>query len=127
MESNKSALGVDENINALLCYIIVIIALINVFIEKDNKFVRFHSFQSLLLLVAYIVGIVLLVILGAIAAIMANVSGALAAIIGIVVVIMWFVVIFGFLGAIIYCAIKAYGGNKFKLPVIGDLAEKFAA
>ncbi len=127
MENNKSALGLDQNINALLCYIIGIIALINVFIEKDNKFVRFHSFQSLLLIVSYIIGLMVLGIVGAIAGIMVNISGALAAVLGIVVVILMFVVIFGFLGAIIYCAIKAYGGNKFKLPIIGNLAEKFAA
>lgn len=127
MENQKSALGLDGNIAALLGYIIGIIAIISIVIEKDNKFVRFHAFQSVFLLVAYIAGIILLVILGVIAALLGTVSGTLASLVGILVFILWFAVIFGFLGALIFCAIKAYGGNKFKLPIIGNLAEKFSA
>jgi uncharacterized membrane protein len=29
--------------------------------------------------------------------------------------------------ALIFCAYKAYQGEYFKLPVIGDMAEKFAS
>ncbi len=127
MENQKSALGLDGNIAALLGYIIGIIAIISIVIEKENKFVRFHAFQSVFLLVAYIAGIILLVILGVIAALLGTVSGTLASLVGILVFILWFAVIFGFLGALIFCAIKAYGGNKFKLPIIGNLAEQFSA
>ena len=48
MQNQKSALGLDSNITALIAYPVGIVALILVFIEKENKFVRFHAFQSLL-------------------------------------------------------------------------------
>jgi uncharacterized membrane protein len=31
-----------------------------------------------------------------------------------------------YLGSLIFCAYKAYQGEMFKLPVIGDLAANFA-
>ena len=46
----KSALGLDGNVTALIGYIIPLVALILVFMEKDNKFVRFHSIQSVYIL-----------------------------------------------------------------------------
>jgi len=126
MENQKSALGLDANITALLGYIIGIVAIVLIFIEKDNKFVRFHAFQSVFLIVAYIACIIGMVILGIIAAVLGQVSGALGTIVGLLIMLLWFVVVFGFLGSLIYCAIKAYGGTMFKLPVIGNLAEKYS-
>lgn len=126
MENQKSALGLDANITALLGYIIGIVALVLIFIEKDNKFVRFHAFQSVFLVVTYIACIIGMVILGIIAAVLAQVSSALGTIFGLILMLLWFVVIIGFLGALIFCAIKAFGGAMFKLPVIGNLAEKYS-
>jgi uncharacterized membrane protein len=34
-------------------------------------------------------------------------------------------VIAGYIGGLIYAAVKAYGGNKFMLPVIGGMADKW--
>lgn len=126
MQNQKSALGLDGNITALIGYIIGIVALVLIFIEKDNKFVRFHAFQAVFLFVAYIACVIGLVILGVIVAIIGQASGALASILGILVMLLWLAVIFGFLGALIFAAIKAYGGNMFKLPIIGNMAEKFS-
>lgn len=119
-------MGLDANITALLGYIIGIVALVLIFIEKDNKFVRFHAFQSVFLVVTYIACIIGMVILGIVAAVLAQVSSALGTIIGLIIMLLWFVVIIGFLGALIFCAIKAFGGTMFKLPVIGNLAEKYS-
>ena len=47
MENQKSAIGLDGNLAAALGYPIGIIALILIFIEKENKFVRFHAIQSI--------------------------------------------------------------------------------
>ena len=126
MQNQKSALGLDGNITALIGYIIGIVALVLIFIEKDNKFVRFHAFQSVFLAVTYIVCIIGLIILGVIVAIIGQASGALASILGILLMLLWLAVVFGFLGALIYSAIKAYGGAMFKLPIIGNMAEKFS-
>lgn len=127
MQNQKSALGLDGNITALIGYIIGIVALVLIFIEKDNKFVRFHAFQSVFLAVAYVVGIILLVILGVVVAILGQVSGTIAGILGLLLTLLWLVFLLGFLGALIYSAIKAYGGAMFKLPIIGGFAEKFSA
>jgi len=126
MQNQKSALGLDGNITALLGYIIGIVALILIFIEKDNKFVRVHALQSVFLVVAYIVGIVVMMIIGAIVAVAGSMSSTLGTLLGLVWGLLWFVLIVAFLGGLIYAAIKAFGGNMTKLPIIGNLAEKWA-
>ena len=126
MQNQKSALGLDGNVTALLGYIIGIVALILIFIEKDNKFVRFHALQAVFLFVAYIVGIIAMMIIGAIVAVAGSMSSTLGTLLGLVWGLLWFLLIVGFLGGLIYAAIKAFGGNMTKLPIIGGLAEKWA-
>src|SRR6185369_15188355 len=123
MQNQKSALGLDGNVTALIGYIIGIVALVLIFIEKDNKFVRFHAFQAVFLFVAYIACIIVMVIVGVVAAVIGAASSTLGTILGLLVMLLWLVVVVGFLGALIFAAIKAYGGNMFKLPIIGGLAE----
>ena len=62
--SGKSALGLDGNIAAALGYPIGVIAIVNLVMEKENKFVRFHAIQSLVLIVAYIVTFIVLMVVG---------------------------------------------------------------
>ena len=66
MQNQKSAIGLDGNIASALGYPIGIIALILIFMEKDNKFVRFHAIQSLLWGLVGTVAIIAVVILGVI-------------------------------------------------------------
>jgi len=127
MQNQKSALGLDGNVTALIGYIIGIVALVLIFIEKDNKFVRFHAFQSVFLVVAYIALVIVMVVIGIVVAIISAASSSLGTILGLLMMLLWLVVVFGFLGALIFSAIKAYGGTMFKLPIIGNLAEKFSA
>lgn len=93
----------------ILAYITIIPAIIFLVMEPYNKskYVRFHAFQSLGIGVGYIAANILLVvpILGWIAYVVL----ALALFVG------W-----------IMCIVKAAAGEKFKLPVIGDFAEKQA-
>jgi uncharacterized membrane protein len=121
----KTALGLDTNVGALLCYmpvcaISLIYSIIVIVSEKNNRFMRFHAFQSLLLTIMYIVLMFGVSILGGI--IGATVSG----VIGSLFSLLSLVVIVAFLGAMIYGCIKGYQGEKFKLPVVGDMAEKWA-
>ncbi len=133
MDTGKSALGLDGNLAAALGYPIGIIAIICLIMEKENRFVKFHALQSILLHVGFIVvaiavwiiGIVLL-IAGA-AASAASGSGAAGGIIGMLFGLIWLVVIVAYVGGLIFAAVKAYGGNQFKLPIIGNMAEKFAS
>ena len=127
MQNQKSALGMEGNITALIGYIISIVALVLIFIEKDNKFVRFHAIQSVIWWVAmWVVFFVLWVVVIVIGVVLAMISSSLATIVWILSTLIflgWFVAL---VGGVIFAAIKAYGGNMFKLPIVGGLAEKWA-
>ena len=127
MENEKSALGLDGNITALIGYIIGIVALILIFIEKDNKFVRFHAFQSVLytvgFIVIYVVGMIVITIITAVLGAMSDVLG----LIGMLLYLLLFVVWLGWFIGLILAAVKAYGGNMYKLPIVGNMAEKWSS
>jgi len=126
MSGGKTALGLDANVGAMLCYLPIcgvslIYSIIVLVTDKTNKFVRFHAFQSLLLTAAYIVGIMAVAIVGGVLVAVTN-SGIL----GLLVSLLYFVVIIGFIGLMIFGCIKAYQNSGFKLPIIGDMADKWA-
>jgi uncharacterized membrane protein len=119
MQNQKSALGLDANITALLGYIIWIVALILVFMEKDNRFVRFHAIQALLF------GALVLVVFIAFSVINAvfwMVSTTLGGLFSLVFILLWLAA----LGGVILLAFKAFKGEMFKFPIIGPMAEKWA-
>ena len=134
MDTGKSALGLDGNVAAALGYPIGIIAIISLIMEKENRFVKFHALQAILLYVAFIVvGICLAVIfmiigivLGvASAAANSSVGGGLAGIFGLLSFLIWIVILIAYVGGLIMAAVKAYNGVHYKLPIIGNLAEKW--
>ncbi len=103
----QQAGGMQDNLAGALAYL-WIVAIIFLLIEpyNRNKFVRFHSFQALFLGLVSIAGHIVL---------------------GIVPFIGWVILPFFSLAIFIVaviCAVKAYGNQEFKLPVIGDLAAK---
>lgn len=115
----KSAIGLDANITALIGYPIGILALVLIFIEKDNKWVRFHALQSVLYWVAVtVIYIVLGIITGIFFAISTTLGYLLSSLIGLFGLVV-------FIG-MIFLAYKAYQNETFKLPVIGDMAEKWS-
>ena len=131
----QTSSGLDPKIAAAISYI-WIVGLIFFFMEKENKFVRFHAMQSILFGIANTVIMTLLAIvatiltvvftLGAAAAASAGSSG-LGAIVGLFVWLIWilfWVLAMLFLVGLIFAAVKAYQGQKFKLPIIGNIAEK---
>lgn len=133
MDTGKSALGLDGNLAAALGYPIGILAIISLVMEKENRFVKFHAWQSILLYVAFIavwIALVVLSIILGVIGIAASAAGsagsALGSIIGLLWTLVWLAIFLGGLIAIIVGAVKAYGGNLFKLPIIGNMAEKFA-
>jgi uncharacterized membrane protein len=120
----KAALGgIDGNLAALLGYIIWIVALISLIMEKENRFVKFHAIQSLLLHAAAVIVFIALVILLTILGIMLAFAGLGA--LGAILWLLYMVVVVAYIAALIYAAVKAYGGLEFKLPVIGNMAEKW--
>jgi uncharacterized membrane protein len=128
MQNGKTALGLDNNIGALICYVAnfvcylgVVYSIIVLVTDKTNKLPRFHAMQSILLLVSGIVGLIAVAIVG----------GTLTAVtqssaIGTLAFLLYMLVALAYLGGMIYCAIQGFQGNVFKLPVIGDLADKWS-
>ena len=99
--------GIKPNVAGLLAYLLgFVTGLIFILIEKGNKFVRFHAMQSIVVFggifivqwfVSFVPGV------GAI------VSGLLS----ILAVVLWVVLM-----------VKAYQGERYKLPWVGEIAEK---
>ncbi len=127
MENGKTALGLDNNVGALICYLNIclpiglIYSIIVLVTDKTNKLPRFHAFQSLLLTAAAIVvGFVIGFFLGLVGAV--TESTVIAGLAGLFQ--------FGFgllmLGLAILCMIKAYGGELYKLPIIGNMADNWS-
>jgi uncharacterized membrane protein len=128
----SSGIGsLDPKVAAALSYI-WIVGLIFFFIEKENRFVRFHAMQSVIFGIA---NSVILGVLGVVAAILtvafgvggAMVGGGIGTLISMLVwliwLLFWLICMVLFLG-LIFAAYKAYQGQKFKLPIIGNMAEK---
>jgi uncharacterized membrane protein len=125
----KSSTGLDENIAALLSYIFGWVSgLIFFLIEKDSRLVRFHAMQSLLFNVLVgVVAIALWIVLFVVFMIATQISGAFATLLSLVSILLWGVFLLAILAGFILCLVKAFQGQYFKLPVIGNFAEKFSA
>jgi len=107
MAKAKAAMGLEENIAGALCYVLGwITGIIFYIIENENKTVRFHAVQSIIVFLplTIIVGIFQLI---------PFIGWVIGGLIGLLMLILWLILM-----------LKAYQGEKFKLPVIGDIAEK---
>ena len=129
VQTAKSSTGLDENVAALLSYVFGWVSgLIFFLIEKDSRLVRFHAMQSILLnAAAIVVGIGLWIAWVVIAIIFSQISSALASLVSILIGLLIFVFWALMLVAVVMCLIKAYQKQYFKLPVLGNFAEKFSA
>ena len=105
----KTSVELDENVAGLLCYVLGWVSgLVFFLIEKKNKFVRFHALQSIIVFGTLFVASF---ILGWIPFI----GWVIKWLIWVLALVLWIILM-----------IKAYQGEKFKLPWAGDLAEKNA-
>ena len=109
-KATGSTTSLEPNVAGLLCYLAGwITGLVFILIEKENKFVRFHAMQSIVTFGALTVLYVVLSVLSS---------------------ILWFFWILytplGILGLVLWIVlmVKAYQGERFKLPIAGDFAEK---
>lgn len=105
--------GLEPNVAGLLCYILGwITGLIFFLIEKENEFVRFHAKQSIVVFGAFSAVSILFFILGWIPYI-GVLFFVLNVLIGILSLVLW-----------VMLMVKAYQGERYKLPWAGDFAEK---
>ena len=129
--SEKSALGLDANIVAglcyvanLVCYLGIVLAIITLVTDKVNKLARFHAAQSLLLfatsliicLPGYFIAVALMFMNSTITSLLGGLISLVVAVVGLGVFVFF-----------IISAIKAFQGQIYKVPVIGNYAEKFSA
>ena len=108
--------GLSDNAAGGLAYVTIIPAIIFLIVPpyNRNRFVRFHSWQSIMLAIAWIVVEVALVVLGRIPGV-GLVDLFLGPLVGLAFFVLWLLVL-----------IQAFTGKMFKLPIVGDLAEKQA-
>jgi uncharacterized membrane protein len=119
--TSTSSAPLEENIAGALAYVTIIPAIVFLLIEpyNRNRFVRFHSFQCLFVAVALIVVDIALSIISAIFHLVPVIGWFVAA-------LMWPLYALAVLALWLLLVIKAYQHQIYKLPVIGDLAEKQA-
>jgi uncharacterized membrane protein len=110
-----------DNTNGMLAYITIIPAIIFLVAEPYNKsrFVRFHAWQNILLHAAAFVFWIGLFIISFVLAFIPILGHLMA-------FLLWAALMVGFFVAWIIALLKANGGQMYKLPFIGDIAEKQA-
>ena len=105
----KTSSGVQENLAGALCYLFGwVTGLIFFVVEPKNKFVRFHAVQSIAVSIVIMVVYFILFFIPVI-------GWIISALLGILTFVLW-----------ILMMVKAYQGQMFKLPVVGNFAEQQA-
>jgi len=115
--AQANAGGMADNVAGMLAYFTIIPAIVFLVIEPFNKnrFVRFHAWQSVFFNVAWIALWIALQIV------------VHVPFFGWLTVLVWPLVMLGGFIVWIVLVVKANQNQMFKLPVIGDLAEKQAS
>jgi len=111
----RTSLGLTQNVAAGLSYVFGWVGGLIIFLtEKQNRFVRFHAMQSILFFGG-------LTVLNILLNILANIPylGFLSVVGWSLIGLVWFV-------GWIVLMINGFQGKYFKLPIVGDYAEKYA-
>lgn len=98
-----------------------IFALIPLLTVKDNDYVRWHAKQGLTFMVAAIAASIALSIVAAIIGFVPVIGGIFAALLGLVI----FALFIGCFVLWIMALVKAFGGERWKIPLVGDLSERW--
>ncbi|MBI1908958.1 MAG: DUF4870 domain-containing protein [Deltaproteobacteria bacterium] len=112
--------GLAPNIASVVAYLCApITSVIMILVEKENKEVQFHAWQGTAFGVVYIGLVIALEIvsalLGAIISFLGVLVGLLVPVAGLAAFVLW-----------IICLVKAYQGERWKIPYIGDFAARKA-
>ncbi|GAC1348784.1 MAG: hypothetical protein NVSMB27_17930 [Ktedonobacteraceae bacterium] len=112
-----TSMGMQPNVEAGLSYVLTwVTGLIFFLMEKQNRFVRFHAMQSILFFGGITVIQILLNIINAFdVPFLGIITLLIGAVIGIVEFVGWIVLM-----------INGFQGKYFKLPIVGDYAERYA-
>jgi len=108
--------GLQENVAGFLCYILGWVTGLIFFLIDKRPSVRFHAMQSMIAFGALFVIQWVFVWGGWFGGILGYaLMGMIGSVIGLLALVAW-----------ILCMVKAYQGQRFKLPVIGDLAANYS-
>jgi uncharacterized membrane protein len=112
-----TSMGMQANVAAGLSYVLGwVTGLVFFLVEKQNRFVRFHAMQSILFFGGItVLGIVLNIVWGVGIPFISFVALCINGLLGLVAFVGWIVLL-----------INGFQGKYFKLPIIGDYAEKYA-
>ncbi len=114
----------ESKLFGALAYLLGIVTGIIVFLmKKDDKYAKFHAMQSILLGVAAFVIVVVLGIVGTIISFIPVIGW----IIGLLIAVLWFIIGLGLFVLWLLLMWRAYNGVKWKLPIIGEHAERMSA
>jgi uncharacterized membrane protein len=108
--------GLTDNVAGMLAYITIIPAIIFLVVApyNTNRFIRFHSFQCIFFSVA-LIALHIVVSIFSFVPLMVFITFPIHMLITLGAFILWIVLL-----------LKANQGQMYKLPVIGDMAEKQA-
>jgi len=107
-QAQKTASGLDQNVAAALTYALGWITGVGFLLtEQENRFVRFHAMQSTIIFGALSAFCILLQVI--------PILGVLLVVFIVIPVsaILWLILMF-----------KAYQGELFKFPIVGEIAEQ---
>lgn len=113
--SKKTSLGLGENIEGALCYSFgFVTGIIFLFLEDENKFVKFHAIQSIIVFLPLFIIYIAIIFLPMVGLLMNMMSWPIIIpILSLIIVIFW-----------LFMMYKAFVGEIYKLPIIGDFAER---
>ncbi|MDI6799815.1 MAG: DUF4870 domain-containing protein [Actinomycetota bacterium] len=107
-KESSSGTGLDPKLAGLLCYAFGWISgIIFYLITPKDEYIRFHAMQSIL-----VFGF--LSVLGFVTNMFWYIGWGISSLISLIGLVLWVVLM-----------VKAYQGEKYKLPFFGDLAEKY--
>ncbi len=125
-----SFMTLDSNVGAMLCYILnfvcclgLVLSIIFAITEKENRFVKFHAVQSLYLCGLQIVVGILVGLLGMVLSLALHMID-MELLAWILILGLRFLLFAIFIVFWIIAGIKAYSGQWYKLPIIGEFAWK---
>jgi uncharacterized membrane protein len=106
-KQGQSSTGMEENVAGLVTYVLgLVTGIIFLIVEKKSRFVRFHAMQSILISAG-------LILLNLILGIIPVIGWLVSLILGPVSFVLW-----------LFLMYQAFKGKWYKLPYLGDIAEK---
>jgi len=105
----RSSTGLAANVAGALCYALgLITGLVFLLIEQKSPYVRFHAMQSL-------IAFGVLTVASVVASFLPGIGGLIGMLISLLTLGLW-----------VYCMVKAWQGERFLLPIVGEEAAKQA-